>query len=79
MKKWLLKIKDLREELMDGIDKIEKWKEKVRMMKRKWIGKQEGLKVRLEIEEGNENEGFYEVEVYKKRKEKMLGEDLVEI
>ena len=46
---WFFKISDYAEELLDGLDGLTEWPEKVRIMQRNWIGKSEGLRLRFEL------------------------------
>ncbi len=48
---WFLKISDFSEELLDGLDTLTDWPEKVRLMQRNWIGKSEGLRFSFELED----------------------------
>ncbi|MGI9481337.1 MAG: leucine--tRNA ligase [Hyphomicrobiales bacterium] len=40
---WFFKITDYAEDLLEAIDGLDRWPEKVRTMQRNWIGKSEGL------------------------------------
>ena len=40
---WFFRISDMAEELLDALDGLEAWPEKVRLMQRNWIGKSRGL------------------------------------
>ncbi len=42
---WFFRITAYAEELLDGLDKLEGWPEKVRTMQRNWIGRSEGTEV----------------------------------
>ena len=40
---WFLKITDYSQDLLDALDTLERWPEKVRLMQKNWIGRSEGL------------------------------------
>jgi len=42
IRQWMLKITEYAEKLLNGLDKLE-WPEKVKLMQKNWIGKNEGL------------------------------------
>jgi len=46
---WFFKITDYAESLLQGLDKLENWPDKVRLMQRNWIGKSEGLNIVWEL------------------------------
>jgi leucyl-tRNA synthetase len=46
---WFLKITDFAEELLEGLEGLEKWPDKVRLMQENWIGKSRGLRFRFRI------------------------------
>lgn len=48
MQQWFYKITDYAEELLEGLDTLDRWPEKVRTMQANWIGKSEGLQMRFE-------------------------------
>ena len=45
---WFFRISDMAEELLEALDGLEHWPEKVRTMQRNWIGKSRGLQFRFE-------------------------------
>jgi len=47
---WFLKITAYAQELLDDLDKLEGWPEKVRTMQRNWIGRSEGTEVDFGVE-----------------------------
>ncbi|GHA86721.1 leucine--tRNA ligase [Algimonas arctica] len=48
MQQWFYKITEYAEELLKGLDTLDRWPEKVRTMQANWIGKSEGLQMRFE-------------------------------
>ncbi|BFM48932.1 leucine--tRNA ligase [Marinomonas sp. THO17] len=65
---WFIKITDYAEELLDDLDKLEGWPEKVKAMQRNWIGRSEGLEFSFAIE--GKDEG---VSVYTTRPDTIMG------
>ena len=48
---WFFKITDYSQELLDALDGLENWPEKVRLMQRNWIGRSEGMRFAFELED----------------------------
>ncbi len=46
---WFLKITEYSQDLLDALDHLERWPDKVRLMQEKWIGRSEGALVRFSI------------------------------
>ncbi|MCK6418960.1 MAG: leucine--tRNA ligase [Alphaproteobacteria bacterium] len=49
LSQWFLKITDYADELLECVQKLERWPEKVRIMQENWIGKSQGLQFQWEI------------------------------
>jgi leucyl-tRNA synthetase len=69
---WFLKISGQAEELLAGLDTLEHWPEKVRVMQKNWIGRSEGLLVRFELVPHAEIEAR-ELDVYTTRPDTLFG------
>jgi len=71
---WFFKISDFSEELLEALDGLEHWPEKVRLMQANWIGKSQGL--RLAFQPVGEGEA---IEVFTTRPDTLMGASFVGI
>src|SRR3974390_561574 len=46
---WFFKITDYAEELLSGLETLDRWPQKVRLMQHNWIGRSEGLLLRFAL------------------------------
>ena len=74
---WFFKITDYSQELLDALDTLDRWPEKVRLMQKNWIGRSEGLLCRFMLAKP-EGE-FGEVEVFTTRHDTLFGASFVAI
>jgi leucyl-tRNA synthetase len=49
LSQWFLKITAFADDLLEGVNQLEGWPEKVRLMQSNWIGKSSGAEVRFEV------------------------------
>jgi leucyl-tRNA synthetase len=55
---WFFRITDFAEDLLKGLETLERWPEKVRLMQKNWIGKSEGLRFAFDLSDGTKLEVF---------------------
>src|SRR3546814_11233253 len=66
-----LPISDFANELLDGLDALEAWPEKVKLMQENWIGKSQGLRFRFRL--AQPAAGFDGFEVFTTRPDTLYG------
>ena len=49
LNQWFLKITDFADDLLEGLESLEQWPEKVRLMQENWIGRSTGLRFRFAL------------------------------
>ena len=65
---WFFKITAFAEDLLAGLDRLERWPEKVRLMQRNWIGRSQGATVRFAVQGSDER-----LEVFTTRPDTLFG------
>ena len=68
LNQWFLKITDYAQELLDGIETLERWPDRVRLMQENWIGRSEGAHVTFGLEGRGDN-----LEIYTTRPDTLFG------
>ena len=76
---WFFKITHYGEELLAGLDTLDKWPEKVRVMQRNWIGKSQGMLMRFHLSGEKCPKDFPEVEVFTTRPDTIFGASFIGI
>ncbi|OCC23884.1 leucine--tRNA ligase [Croceicoccus estronivorus] len=74
LSQWFLKITDFAQDLLDGLDGLENWPDKVRLMQENWIGKSTGLQFHFRGSNFDE-----EIEVYTTRPDTIFGASFVAV
>ena len=64
---WFVKITDYAEELLEDLDKLTGWPDKIKTMQRNWIGRSEGIEIKFQLD------GAEAVSVYTTRPDTLMG------
>jgi leucyl-tRNA synthetase len=70
---WFFKISDYSEDLLNALERLDRWPEKVRLMQKNWIGRSEGLHVRFALDPKTTPNGETELEVFTTRHDTLFG------
>lgn len=77
---WFFKITEFSQDLLDALDTLDQWPEKVRLMQKNWIGRSEGLAVRWELTTDSQDaSGTADIEVYTTRPDTLFGASFLAI
>ncbi len=68
---WFFKITAYSDELLEGLDHLDRWPEKVRLMQKNWIGRSEGMRFAFELSNGRP------VDVFSTRPDTLFGASFV--
>jgi leucyl-tRNA synthetase len=71
LSQWFLRITKYAPQLLDALDTLDRWPERVRLMQEKWIGRSEGARVRFALDQPAGT--ITEVEVYTTRPDTLFG------
>jgi leucyl-tRNA synthetase len=70
---WFFKITDFAEDLLAGLDTLDQWPDKVRLMQRNWIGRSEGLRMRFALDADPRMTSGGHVDVFTTRPDTIFG------
>jgi leucyl-tRNA synthetase len=70
---WFFKITDFSQELLDALDALDRWPEKVRLMQKNWIGRSEGLLIRFALDPSTTPSSESELEIFTTRPDTLFG------
>jgi len=71
---WFIRITNYAEELLNDLDQLDEWPEKVKAMQRNWIGKSQGVEMTFDIK-GREDslESIKSLDIYTTRPDTLMG------
>ncbi len=72
---WFFKISDHSEDLLDSLNDLSNWPDKVKLMQANWIGKSRGLQMAFELTV--ENHGHSSIEIYTTRPDTLSGASFI--
>jgi len=70
---WFFAITKYAAPLLEALDRLDRWPEKVRLMQKNWIGRSEGLLVRFALDSATAPNGETELEVFTTRPDTLFG------
>ena len=70
---WFFKISDYSEDLLEALDRLDRWPDKVRLMQKNWIGRSEGLLVRFMLDPATTPGKEPELEIFTTRPDTLFG------
>ncbi len=70
---WFFKITEYAQALLDALEKLDRWPEKVRLMQKNWIGRSEGLSIRFALDPATAPGGERELDVFTTRPDTLFG------
>jgi len=70
---WFFAITKFAAPLLEALDRLDRWPEKVRLMQKNWIGRSEGLLVRFALDPPTAPKGETELEVFTTRPDTLFG------
>jgi leucyl-tRNA synthetase len=73
LSQWFLKITHYAEDLLQAIETLDRWPEKVRLMQHNWIGKSEGARVTWPLVNADGSDRKESVEVFTTRPDTLFG------
>src|SRR5690606_35705045 len=73
LSQWFFRITDYSQDLLDSIEELKEWPEKVRVMQRNWIGRSEGLLIRWPLDPATTPDGETKLDIYTTRPDTIFG------
>jgi leucyl-tRNA synthetase len=79
MNQWVFKITKYSQELLDALDSLDRWPDKVRLMQRNWIGRSEGLLIRFALDPATAPNQETELQIFTTRHDTLFGAEFMAI
>jgi leucyl-tRNA synthetase len=79
LSQWFLKITDFAEELLDGLEALDDWPDKVRLMQENWIGRSRGLQFCFRLAGNPPGGAQCDIEVFTTRPDTIFGASFIAI
>ncbi|WP_298258333.1 leucine--tRNA ligase [Bradyrhizobium sp.] len=73
MNQWVFKITKYSQELLDALETLDRWPDKVRLMQRNWIGRSEGLLIRFALDAATTPAGESDLKIFTTRPDTLFG------
>ena len=70
---WFFKISDYSEDLLESLDTLDRWPDKVRLMQKNWIGRSDGLLLRFALDPATTPNKESELEIFTTRPDTLFG------
>src|SRR5436189_2478962 len=73
MNQWVFKITKYSQELLDALDTLDRWPDRVKVMQRNWIGRSECLLIRFALDAATSPAGETELKIFTTRQDTLFG------
>src|SRR5262252_2752664 len=73
MNQWVFKMTKYSQELLDALDTLDRWPDKVKVMQQNWIGRSEGLLIRFALDPATTPAGESELKIFTTRHDTLFG------
>ena len=73
MTQWFFRLSELADELLEAVDRLQGWPERVLAMQQNWIGRSEGLRLRFRVEPNAIAPDWKDIEVFSTRHDTLFG------
>jgi leucyl-tRNA synthetase len=70
---WFFRITHFAQELLDALERLERWPDKVRLMQKNWIGRSEGLLIRFKLDASTTPNEESEFDIFTTRHDTLFG------